>query len=103
MFQLQHSEAGQKRWLSFAEHDGEIIALVRTSIKETRGISILVPQRHTVISDLVVKEEGISPLRGLLERAEQWAAERGAKYIALVTWEFNGVLRFLRETRLQND
>ncbi len=89
--------ADENAALFVAEHKGEIVGLIRISIRETPNLPIFVPRRYAVISELVVKEgfrrHGVG--RALLERAERWAIDQGVRQIELVVWEFNkGAIAF---------
>ncbi|MBU0492937.1 MAG: GNAT family N-acetyltransferase [Chloroflexi bacterium] len=77
--------------LLVAEHDGQIVGCIDVIIQQAPDIPIMVPRRFAKIDTLVVAEgfrcAGIG--RALLERAQQWAADRQATQVELNVWEFN--------------
>ena len=77
--------------LLIAEHDGQIIGLVHTSVRKSPDVSVIVPRRYAVMENLVVKEEfrrsGVG--RALVEMAHQWALDKGITQVELNVWEFN--------------
>jgi ribosomal protein S18 acetylase RimI-like enzyme len=78
-----------------AEHEGQIVGLVKIAIRETRDIPVLVPRQYAEIGTLAVaqnyRRRGIG--RALMETAERWASERGIDQIELSVWEFNDQAR----------
>jgi ribosomal protein S18 acetylase RimI-like enzyme len=74
-----------------AEHEGQIVGVLRISIQQPPDRPILVPRRTAVIGDLVVSQEhrrrGIG--RALVEEANKWALERDITQMELLVWEFN--------------
>jgi ribosomal protein S18 acetylase RimI-like enzyme len=74
-----------------AEHEGQIVGLLKIAIQKTRDIPILVPRCYAEIDTLAVAKQyhrrGIG--RTLMEAAERWASERGVDQIELSVWEFN--------------
>ena len=80
-----------------AENNGQIIGLVHIYIQETPPIPIVVPQKYSMIDNLVVKREFRHSDAGriLIEKAHEWSLSKGVKQIALVIWEFNrGAIEF---------
>jgi ribosomal protein S18 acetylase RimI-like enzyme len=74
-----------------AEHEGNVVALLKVAIREARELPLLVPRRYAEIDTLAVaqayRRRGIG--RTLMAAAERWASERGADQIELSVWEFN--------------
>lgn len=83
-----------------AEEEGQIVGAVHILVRETPDIPILAPRRYAVIENIAVdcarRRQGIG--RALMERALQWAADRGLTQVELSVWEFNeGAMAFYRE------
>jgi len=78
-----------------AEHNDQIVGLVKVAIRETRDIPVLVPRRYAEIGTLAVAQRhqrrGIG--RALMQAAESWASEKGIDQIELSVWEFNDQAR----------
>ncbi len=80
-----------------AESDKEIIGLVHIYIQETPPLPIVVPQRYSMIDNLIVKSKFRHSDAGriLIEKAHEWSSGKGVKQVALVIWEFNrGAIEF---------
>ncbi|MEQ8172481.1 MAG: GNAT family N-acetyltransferase [Candidatus Eremiobacterota bacterium] len=80
-----------------AESDKEIIGLVHIYIQETPPLPIVVPQRYSMIDNLIVKSKFRHSDAGriLIEKAHEWSSDKGVKQVALVIWEFNrGAIEF---------
>lgn len=83
--------------LFVAERDGRVIGLVHVLVRWTPDIPIVVPRRYAVIENIVVRENyrrfGVG--RALVERAHQWALDKGITQVELTVWEFNqGAIAF---------
>jgi ribosomal protein S18 acetylase RimI-like enzyme len=83
--------------LFVAESDGQIIGFVLVRIRQARDIPIMVPRRYADIEDVAVLKRlhrrGVG--RALLEKAHQWALERGVTQVELNVAEFNqGAIAF---------
>jgi ribosomal protein S18 acetylase RimI-like enzyme len=86
--------------LFVAQGDGQLVGLVQIFIRETPGIPIMVARRYAVVDTLIVKEKfrrsGIG--RTLMEKAHQWACDKGVNQVELNVWEFNtGAIAFYEE------
>jgi ribosomal protein S18 acetylase RimI-like enzyme len=80
-----------------AESKEEIIGLVHIYIQNTPPIPIVVPQKYSMIDNLIVKREFRHSDAGriLIEKAHEWSLSKGIKQVALVIWEFNrGAIEF---------
>jgi GNAT superfamily N-acetyltransferase len=83
--------------LFVAESEGRIVGLVDVRIHETPPVPMLVPRRYAIIDAIAVRKghqrKGVG--RALMERAEQWAHDRGLSEVSLNVWEFNrGAIEF---------
>lgn len=74
-----------------AESDNQIIGFVHICLREPPDIPIMVPRHYASINDLAVRRRfrrsGIG--RSLIERAHQWARDKGVTQVELTVWEFN--------------
>ena len=74
-----------------AEHEDQIVGVLKIAVRETRDIPILVPRRYAEISTLAVsrthRRRGIGT--ALLSAAEHWALDKHVTQIELHVWEFN--------------
>jgi ribosomal protein S18 acetylase RimI-like enzyme len=80
----------QSAWL-VAAHQGELLGFVTVRMVQAPERPILLPRRYAEVNNLAVhgpcRRLGIG--QALLQRAEQWAAERQLSEIELNVWEFN--------------
>ena len=74
-----------------AELKGQLAGFVHVEMRDTPPIPIVVPRRVAIVDNLAVRQgmrrAGIG--RALMQRAEQWARQRGADDIELTVYEFN--------------
>jgi ribosomal protein S18 acetylase RimI-like enzyme len=80
-----------------AERDEQVIGAIKVMIREAPDIPILVPRRYAVIDNIIVgqryRRSGVG--QALMEKAHQWALDKGATQVELNVWEFNqGALAF---------
>jgi diamine N-acetyltransferase len=82
-----------------AVHQGALVGLLRCSERCAPNLPLFVPRRFVSIDDLVVAAafQGTGIGRLLMERAHQWARDRGASEVELVVWEFNASARAFYE------
>ena len=82
-----------------AELEGQVVGLVHLLIEDAPDIPIFVPRRYAVIDDLVVRQDlaGAGIGRALMERAGDWARDRGASSMELNVFEFNQAARAFYE------
>jgi len=83
--------------LFVAESQNQIMGFVYILIRETRDIPIFVPRRYAWIGEIAVKKEfrhsGVG--QSLVEKAHQWALDKGITQVELNVWEFNeGAIAF---------
>jgi diamine N-acetyltransferase len=85
--------------LFVAEQQGAIIGLIFCYVHTTPPVPVVVPRRFVHIQDMVVDEssrhQGVG--QALMERAHQWAREKGLTEVELGVWEFNTAARSLYE------
>jgi ribosomal protein S18 acetylase RimI-like enzyme len=81
---------GQGAWF-LAEQDGQIVGYVTVHLPPAPDESFLVPEVRAHVEGLGVlaawRRRGIG--RQLMEAAQQWAGERGARRVTLNIWSFN--------------
>jgi len=77
--------------LFVAEREGQLLGFVQVMFSESPPLSLFVPRRYALVDALAVREEfrreGIG--WALMQRAEQWALDKGASSIDLNVHEFN--------------
>ena len=77
--------------LFVAENGDDIVGLVHIDIRMAPEIRIMVPRRYACISDVIVREgfrrRGIG--ESLVERAQNWARDKGVTIVELNVYEFN--------------
>lgn len=77
--------------LFVAEMDGDLCGVIHAVFRQAPEIPILVPRRYVAIDSIVVKaefqEHGIG--HKLMDKAQEWALQRGAASIELNVYEFN--------------
>lgn len=77
--------------LFVAEVDGDIVGVVKATIESAPDFPLFVPRRYATVDDLTVDEgyrrQGIG--RALMDRAHEWAEEKGATSVTLTVYEFN--------------
>ncbi len=83
-----------------AEAAGELAGFVQVMVRDAPPVEVMVPRRFAVVDTLGVSEKhrrlGIG--KALMEKAEQFAAERGAGDVELNVYLFNqGAVRFYEE------
>jgi ribosomal protein S18 acetylase RimI-like enzyme len=81
---------GQGAWL-LAEHDGRIVGFVTIQLRPAAHEPFFTPEARAVVDSLGIlpawRRRGIG--RQLMEAAEEWARQRGARRLMLSVWEFN--------------
>jgi len=82
---------GNGAWF-LAEHKGQAIGFVTIRLRQASQEPFLVPEVRATVDSLGIqlawRGHGIG--RQLMEAAEQWARQRGARRLLLNVWEFNG-------------
>lgn len=77
--------------LLVAELRGKVVGLVSVSLRESSDIPIMVPRKYAYIGDLVVtkryRRQGIG--EALMNRVQNWAAQRKVFQFELNVWDFN--------------
>lgn len=88
-FLIQLHDPGQAIFI--AEIDGRAAGFINVVLREAPPLEILAPRRFAVIDSIGVsrrfRRQGTG--RALMQRAEQWAAEKGAASVELTVYEFN--------------
>ena len=83
--------ASENSKLFVAECQRQVVGFVQVDIREAPDHPIMTPRRYAKVDSLVVGKEfrrsGIG--QSLMERAHQWAWERGMRQVELNVWEFN--------------
>jgi ribosomal protein S18 acetylase RimI-like enzyme len=74
-----------------AEIDGEAAGFINVVLRDAPPLEILVPRRFAVIDSIGVNRSfrRLGAGQALMQRAEQWASEKGAVDIELTVYEFN--------------
>jgi ribosomal protein S18 acetylase RimI-like enzyme len=77
--------------LFVAELEGQLVGFVNVLVRDAPPISLFVPRRLAIVDNLAVsgsfRRTGIG--RALMQKAERWAAARGASALELNVYEFN--------------
>ncbi len=86
--------------LFVAEEEGRAIGLIEICVMQTADDPLLVPRRYAKVETIVVsaahQRKGVG--RALMERAHEWACQRGLNEVMLGVWEFNqGAITFYEE------
>jgi ribosomal protein S18 acetylase RimI-like enzyme len=76
-----------------AELQGDIIGALICSLVSSPDIPILVPRVYGCVENITVAQShhNRGKGKGLMERSQQWAIEKGATGIELTVWGFNQV------------
>jgi ribosomal protein S18 acetylase RimI-like enzyme len=92
--------ADQETGFFVAELSGQVIGLVRVTIRRAPDVPCFVPRRYAFIEEVVVREgfRGRGFGRLLLEHAHRWARQHGVDQIELSVYEFNtGAIRLYQQ------
>ncbi len=97
---IQEKLEGEASTILVAEAEGEIAGFAEVIVRETPPVTVLAPRRFAVVDTLGVDEKyrraGVG--RALMEQAEQFAREHGARDVELSVYRFNqGAVRFYEE------
>lgn len=84
--------ASEEKDLFLADQDGVCVGYLQMELKRSpKEISILVPQEHAWVSDLVVaqthRRRGVG--RALMAKAREWSRGKGCRQMRLTVFEFN--------------
>ncbi len=101
---IQEILDGEASTIFVAEAKGEVAGFAEVIVKDTPPVPVMVPRRFAVVDTLAVDEKhrraGVG--RALMEQAEQFAREHGARDMELSVYRFNqGAVRFYEELGYQ--
>lgn len=90
---------GEGAWF-LAEQEGRIVGFVTIRLRQPSREPSLVPEVRAIVDSLGIlrawRRRGVG--RRLMEAAEAWARQRGARRVMLNVWEFNAGASGLYET-----